>query len=76
MTTVNVVPLGDNWEAALKDVRAVIADAMATPPTQAEIDRELADYDAILRNQVDTARVEAGRSRPMTWSVRSTSAKR
>ena len=43
MTTVNVMPIGDNWEAALKDVRAVIADAMATPPTQAEIDRELAD---------------------------------
>lgn len=60
MTTVNVVPIGDNWEAALKDVRAVIADAMATPPTQAEIDRELADYDAIMRTQVETARVEAG----------------
>lgn len=60
MTTVNVVPIGDNWEAALKDVRAVIADAMATPPTQGEIDRELADYDAIMRTQVETARVEAG----------------
>lgn len=60
MTTVNVMPIGDNWEAALKDVRAVIADAMATPPTQAEIDRELADYDAIMRTQVETARVEAG----------------
>lgn len=60
LTTVNVVPIGDNWETALKDVRAVVADAMATPPSQAEIDRELADYDAILRNQVDTARVEAG----------------
>ena len=44
----------------MKDVRAVIADAMATPPTQAEIDRELADYDAIMRTQVETARVEAG----------------
>ena len=60
VTTVNVIPIGDNWEAALKDVRAVIASAMATKPTQAEIDRELADYDAILRTQVDTARVEAG----------------
>jgi len=60
MTTVNVVPLGEDWEAALKDVRAVIADAMATAPTQAEIDRELADYDAILRTEVETARVEAG----------------
>ncbi|WP_454279340.1 M16 family metallopeptidase [Sphingomonas sp. Marseille-Q8236] len=60
VTTVNVVPIGDNWEAALKDVRAVIASAMASKPTQGEIDRELADYDAILRTQVETARVEAG----------------
>ncbi|WP_343526398.1 insulinase family protein [Sphingomonas sp.] len=60
MTTVNIVPIGEDWEAALKDVRAVIADAMATPPTQGEIDRELADYDALLRTDVETARVEAG----------------
>ncbi|MET4895594.1 insulinase family protein [Sphingomonadaceae bacterium jetA1] len=60
MTTVNIVPIGDDWEAALKDVRAVIADAMAVAPSQAEIDRELADYDAALRTQVETARVEAG----------------
>ncbi len=59
MTTVTVLPVGDNWEAALKDVRAVIADAQATPPTQAEVDREYADYDAALRNSAETARVEA-----------------
>ncbi|PAX07793.1 M16 family metallopeptidase [Sphingomonas lenta] len=59
-TSVNIVPVGDDWATALKDVRAVIADAKTTPPTQGEIDRELADYDTALRTQVETARVEAG----------------
>ena len=58
LTSVSIVPVGDDWQAALKDVRAVIADAMATPPTQAEVDREYADFDTALRTQVETARVE------------------
>ncbi len=60
VTSVNIVPVGDDWAAALKDVRAVLGDARAAPPTQGEIDRELADYDTALRTQVETARVEAG----------------
>ncbi|HEX8553985.1 MAG TPA: insulinase family protein, partial [Sphingomonas sp.] len=59
-TFVNIVPLGNDWAAALRDVRAVIADAMASPPSQAEVDREYADFDTIMRTQVETARVEAG----------------
>ena len=59
MTTVTVLPVGENWEAALKDVRAVIADAQTTAPTQAEVDREYVEYDAALRNAVETSRVEA-----------------
>ena len=59
-TLTNILPIGDDWEAALKDVRAVIADAMAVPPTQAEVDRELAEFDAAMKNEVATARVEAG----------------
>lgn len=59
MTTVMILPVGDQWEHALKDVRAVIADAEKSPPTQAEIDREYADYEVAMRNGVETARVEA-----------------
>lgn len=59
-TFVQILPIGDDWAAALKDVREVIADAQATPPTQAEIDRELAEYDRALKTQVDTAAAEAG----------------
>uniref|UniRef100_UPI00157527C9 M16 family metallopeptidase n=1 Tax=Sphingomonas bacterium TaxID=1895847 RepID=UPI00157527C9 len=60
VTQVTIVPVGDKWEAALRDVRAVLADALRSPPSQAEVDREYADYEASLRNGVDTARVEAG----------------
>lgn len=57
-TVVTLVPVGDDWEAALKDVRTVIADAQATPPTQAEIDREVADVLAASKAGVDSARAE------------------
>jgi zinc protease len=59
-TFINLVPVGDNWELALKDVRAILADAQANPPSQAELDRELAEFDSSMKNGVDTSRVEAG----------------
>ncbi|MDB5695813.1 MAG: peptidase [Sphingomonas bacterium] len=60
ITQVTIVPVGASWEAALKDVRAVIADAQASPPSQAEVDREYADFDTIMKNEAATARVAAG----------------
>jgi zinc protease len=59
-TFVNIMPIGDDWEAAVRDVRAVIADAMARPPSQAEIDREVAEIDSIMKNGVLTAAAEQG----------------
>lgn len=59
-TFVNVTPLGSDWKAALKDVRAVIADAIANPPTQQEIDRELAEYDVAFASSVEERTVMAG----------------
>ncbi|URW75151.1 insulinase family protein [Sphingomonas donggukensis] len=59
-TFVSILPIGDDWEAALKDVRVTIADAIAVPPTQAEIDRELAEIGTSMKASVDTARVDAG----------------
>ncbi|MEG3151121.1 insulinase family protein [Sphingomonas sp. ZT3P38] len=60
VTFVQVAPVGDDWEAAIKDVRAVIADAQAAAPSQAEIDRELAEQGSGYKTMVDTARAEAG----------------
>jgi zinc protease len=60
VTFVQVAPVGDDWEAALKDVRAVIADAQAAPPSQVEIDRELAEQAIAYKTMADTARADAG----------------
>ncbi len=59
-TYVDVTPLGEDWKTALADVRAVIADAIATPPTQAEIDREVAQFDLVFANDVEQRRIQAG----------------
>ncbi|OCC22841.1 peptidase M16 [Croceicoccus estronivorus] len=59
-TFVNFTPLGSDWRAALADVRGVIADALANPPSQAEIDRELAEYDVAFASAVEERAVMAG----------------
>ena len=59
-TYVSFAPLGDDWRTPLAEVRAVIADALAKPPSQAEIDRELAEYDVIFANLVEQSRIQAG----------------
>ena len=61
-TFVTVAPLSEDWEAALADVRGVIADAIANPPTQEEIDREAAEFDVAFANSVEQASVQAGRA--------------
>lgn len=58
-TFVQAVPLGDDWEAALADVRQTIADALANPPTQAEIDREASEFFSGLQQQLETERAES-----------------
>lgn len=60
VTTVQILPVGGEWETALKDVRGVIAELAAKPPTKAEIDREIAEVDAGMRHSIDIAPVTAG----------------
>lgn len=60
-TFVTVAPLSDDWEAALADVSGVIADAIANPPTQEEIDREAAEFDVAFANSVEQAPVQSGK---------------
>lgn len=59
-TFVSILPLGDDWQKALTDVRTVIAQAATVPPTQADIDREVEEFDAALVVGVESARSEAG----------------
>lgn len=59
-TFVQIVPLGDNWQAAVRDVRAVIADALVRPPLQADIDREAIDVASGFESEVEQRRNKAG----------------
>ncbi|MGL5840052.1 MAG: M16 family metallopeptidase [Sphingorhabdus sp.] len=58
-TTVIVTPIADNWQQAVKDVRAIIADATTTAPSKADIDRELALFGNSLRTMRDSYAFEA-----------------
>jgi zinc protease len=59
-TFVSVTPLAEDWRSALKDVRAVIADALATAPTQEEIDREVAELEVAFQSPVEQRRLLPG----------------
>ena len=60
ITSISILPVGTAWAQALKDVRAVIADAQASAPTKVEIERELAEQRVSFKTLVDTYRAEAG----------------
>lgn len=59
-TFIQVVPIGNDWASAIRDVRAAIADAMTNPSSQDDINREAAEFAAALQNAVDTGRTDAG----------------
>ncbi len=59
-TFIQIVPLGDDWQAAIRDVRAVIADALINPSSQADIDRESSEFAAALQVMVEQARTQNG----------------
>ncbi|GGZ99336.1 M16 family metallopeptidase [Novosphingobium arvoryzae] len=59
-TFVSITPLTEDWKQALTDVRAVIADAMAEPPTEEEIAREVAEFSVAFESGVEQRRLLAG----------------
>ncbi|MBA4754889.1 MAG: insulinase family protein [Sphingobium sp.] len=59
-TFMTIIPVGENWQKALADVRGIVEDAKTTPPSQTEIDREYAQMDTALAIQVENADTEAG----------------
>ena len=60
VTYVAVTPLGTDWKTALNDARAVIADAIARPPTQAEVDREAKEFGVSFESSVEQRRLLPG----------------
>lgn len=59
-TFVTFAPLTEDWETALDDVRSVIADALAEPPSQSEIDQAVAQFDVAFVDLVEQSRIQAG----------------
>lgn len=60
ITWVSFAPLSEDWQTALADVRGVIADALANPPTQEELDREIAEFEVAFVASVEEAPVAPG----------------
>jgi zinc protease len=58
-TIIGVTPIGDQWEQAIKDVRAVIADATEQAPSAIDIDRERKLFANALRTGLDSYPFEA-----------------
>jgi len=58
--SVSVSPLAEDWRGALRDVRGVIADAMAAAPTQDEIDREVAEMEIAFKVSVEQRSLQPG----------------
>ena len=59
-TLITVTPPGDDWKSAVRDVRAVIADALTTPPSREEIAREVAEFEISYKVPVETQETQAG----------------
>jgi zinc protease len=57
-TYVSITPIGNDWKAAVRDVRAVIADALGSPPSRAEIAREVAEINVVYESAVEQARLQ------------------
>lgn len=58
-TYVSIVPIGNDWEKALREVRAIVEDAKKTPPSQADIDREFVALEALFSQAVATSAIES-----------------
>ncbi len=59
MTVVSIGPLGNNWDKAVRDVRAVIADATEVAPSVADIQREKTVFASTLRTMLESYPFEA-----------------
>lgn len=58
-TFISIIPIGDDWEAALNDVRSVIDKARTQEFSEEDITREVAEFDAALKIGVETYDTEA-----------------
>lgn len=60
VTTLTVIPIGDDWNGAMDDARSVVADTLARPVSEAAIMREFADVETFLTRELANAQNEPG----------------
>lgn len=60
VTTLTVIPIGDDWNGAIDDARSVVADALASPVSETAIMREFADVETFLARELANAQNEPG----------------
>jgi len=59
-TIVQMTPLSGDWKRGLADVRSMIAEALTTPPSATEIDREVGEFVSELNAAVEQAKADTG----------------
>ncbi len=59
ISSISFQPADGKWQQAVIDIRKVLADALATPPSQADIDRERKLFANVLKTSLDSYRFEA-----------------
>lgn len=62
--TVSLRPVAGKWREAIAEVRSVIADAVAAPPSQYDIDRELALFHHVRAPSLTAIRSKPPRPQP------------
>lgn len=58
-TYVSIIPSAEGWEAALREVRAIVEDAKASAPSNEEIEREYRAFETSLAIDVENQDTEA-----------------
>lgn len=58
-TFISILPANEDWEKSILAVRSIIQDALETPPSQADIDREVKSFADQLKTLVDSYPFEA-----------------
>ncbi len=53
-TYLSIRPSTDDWEKAVKAVRSILQDAIETPPSQADIDREVQTYADAIKTYINS----------------------
>ncbi|HEX7819470.1 MAG TPA: insulinase family protein [Sphingobium sp.] len=65
-TFVTVTPVGSDWKKAMDDVRAIIADASQTPPSEEDIARDYAQLETAFAIGAENADTEASANQAET----------